>query len=132
MSGWTVTCSCGKLVDYGTTCKCRKVQRTQYAKDYIKRNPEKTKVIRSGKWKAFRKEVIIRDGAHCQRCIRKYNLITTKSLEVHHIKPRDKYPELTYEPTNCVTLCKTCNLQLGTKEQLDFPFEAKIENDFVL
>lgn len=128
----TICGGCGKLIPLGITCKCKKQQRKQYAKDYAKRNPNKTKVIRSGKWKTFRKRIIERDGGHCQRCLIKYNLITTSNLEVHHIKPRDRYPELTFEETNCVTLCKTCNLQLGTQETLDFPFETEIMNEFVL
>ncbi|MGE1112159.1 HNH endonuclease [Priestia megaterium] len=128
----TTCAGCGLIIPMGTVCKCKKEQRKQYAREYAKRNPDKTKIVRSGKWRTFRKRIIQRDGTHCQRCIRKYSLITTSNLEVHHIKPRDKYPELTFEETNCVTLCKTCNLQLGTQEALDFPLEMKIMNDFVL
>ncbi|WP_349346499.1 HNH endonuclease [Priestia megaterium] len=128
----TLCSGCNRLIALGTVCECRRKQHKQYAKDYAKRNAEKVRVITSSKWYKFRNRIVKRDGAHCQRCIRKYNLIRTSNLEVHHIKPRDKYPELVYEETNCVTLCKTCNLQLGTQEQLDFPFEIEIENDFVL
>lgn len=128
----TLCSGCNKLIPLDTICECKKIQYKQYSKDYAKRNVEKVRTIKSGRWKSFRQQIIKRDGGHCQRCIRKYNLITTSNLEVHHIKPRDKYPELTFEETNCVTLCKTCNLQLGTQETLDFPFETKITNDFVL
>ncbi|MED3950322.1 HNH endonuclease [Priestia aryabhattai] len=128
----TICGGCNKLIPLGTICQCKKTQRKQYAKDYAKRNPEKIKIIRSGKWRTFRKRIIQRDGGHCQRCLIKYNLITTSNLEVHHIKPRDKYPELTYEEENCITLCQTCNLQLGTQEALDFPFKAETTDDFVL
>lgn len=30
-------------------------------------------------------------------------------LEVHHIKPVGKYPELSYEPSNLVALCRKGN-----------------------
>lgn len=41
---------------------------------------------------------------------------TNHFLEVHHIKPINKFPELAYEPSNLVTLCrkgKNCHLVHG-------------------
>lgn len=71
----------------------------------------------------------MRDGAHCKRCLAKYNIITASNLQVHHIKPRIRYPELTYEQTNCVTLCRRCNTEYGTVEQLDFDFKPAEQED---
>ncbi|WP_430735764.1 HNH endonuclease [Metabacillus halosaccharovorans] len=57
------------------------------------------------------------------RCYFKLNYVNISNLEVHHIKPRSKYPELEMESTNLITLCKKCNLELGTREALDFEYE---------
>ena len=81
----------------------------------------------SRRWRSFRKTIIHRDGNLCQRCFRKYNIINGDSLEVHHIKPRIDYPELMYDELNVVTLCKTCNLQLGTNG-IDFEWETPETN----
>ena len=56
----------------------------------------------------------------CNRCWVSLNVIETKDLQVHHIKPRSEYPELMYDPNNLITVCKTCNLALGTKGILDW------------
>ena len=121
----TTCIGCNKLIPIGSKCGCRKRKATE-------QEQERNKELMSRRWRNFRKQIIERDEGYCQRCLIKYNIIETSNLQVHHIKPRVKYPELTYEETNCVTLCKTCNLNLGTKEQLDFLFEIEIKDDFVL
>lgn len=71
----------------------------------------------TNKWKRFRKRILDRDDYKCQRC-KRYGKITS-AREVHHIKHLDEYPELAFDPKNCVSLCKAChNLQhpeKGTK-----------------
>jgi 5-methylcytosine-specific restriction endonuclease McrA len=116
-------CSCGNIVNEYEKCPCKKVQRKPKAE--IERNKDLT----TTKWKKFRMQIIARDGAHCKHCVAKYNLITASNLQVHHIKPRIEYPELMYEASNCVTLCRRCNTEYGTVEQLDFAFTPKeLEN----
>lgn len=67
----------------------------------------------------------------CQRCLNKFNLITTQELEVHHIKSRLNYPELAWDDDNLICICATCNKSLGTKDKLDFKWNKKI-NEFNL
>ncbi|KQU22166.1 hypothetical protein ASG65_20850 [Bacillus sp. Leaf13] len=112
-------CSCGNKIGEKEKCPCKTAQRRPKA------DIERNKDITNGRYKTFRKEIIDRDDGYCQRCLAIHNEIRTKKLEVHHIKPRVKYPELTYEATNCVTLCQQCNTEYGTKEQLDFEFTPK-------
>ncbi|WP_009968574.1 HNH endonuclease, partial [Bacillus subtilis] len=64
----------------------------------------------------------------CQRCLIKYSIVNSSELQVHHIKPRIDYPELMFEESNLITLCKTCNLQLGTSGELDFKPNINLEN----
>ncbi|MFY0762148.1 HNH endonuclease signature motif containing protein [Metabacillus dongyingensis] len=122
-------CICGQMVEGNSTskCPCKKKQRRSEA------DIERNKDLVSSKWRKFRLRIIKRDGAHCQRCLIKYSTITTANMQVHHIKPRIKYPDLTFEETNCVTLCQRCNLDIGIKEQLDFEFEIKqVETPYFL
>ncbi|MEB2630675.1 HNH endonuclease signature motif containing protein [Peribacillus frigoritolerans] len=117
-------CKCGNILSETEKCPCKKAPRRR-PKAELERNAE----LMTTKWKTFRKLIIDRDGAHCKRCLIKFNEVRTEYLQVHHIKPRIRYPELTYEQTNCVTLCRQCNTEYGTKEQLDFVFNPKEQED---
>lgn len=47
----------------------------------------------------------------CQRCIVLgcVNVHSTRNLSVHHIKPRELYPDLIYDENNLLTLCNRCH-----------------------
>lgn len=75
------------------------------------------------KWRKFRLTIIDRDNKMCQRCYLKYGIINGEELQVHHIKPRIHFPELMFDEENVITLCKTCNVQLGLNG-IDFTWEA--------
>ncbi|PGM93256.1 HNH endonuclease [Bacillus cereus] len=127
MSRHTKICGgCGKRVDYNATCDCMKRKRTK------RKLSETDKLMKSKRWKEKRIIIIHRDGAVCQRCLIKYNIINSEKLEIHHIKPRSKYPELMFEDANLITLCKTCNLQIGIREELDFKCNVPDEHEPVL
>ena len=61
---------------------------------------------RSPKWNGIRSKHIERQP-YCQACG------SRKKLEVHHIEPYHIKPERELEPTNLITLCKTCHLVFG-------------------
>lgn len=58
----------------------------------------------TNKYKIFRKSVFKRDSWSCQECGNK-----GVYLEAHHIKPFATYPELRFEISNAITLCKPCH-----------------------
>lgn len=120
---------CGKRIPFNETCSCRKINRNEYWKKYHEEHAESYKPLTSERWKKFRNYIINRDGGLCQRCLIKYGIFNGNDLEVHHIKPRIKYPELIFEESNCITLCTTCNSQLGTAEELDFKTRIELKND---
>ena len=98
-------------------------EKLKFQRAQEKKHREKSKLagkaINSTRWHAFRKKIIIRDGGYCQRCYAQNKIYTTESLEVHHIKPRIFFPELTFDESNCITLCKSCNIELGL-DGIDF------------
>jgi len=116
---------CGKIIDINETCSCLKNLKNDYQKQYYKKNKNLMDELTSLKWAKFRKLIIDRDNGYCQRCYYKYGIINKSNLQVHHIKPRIKYPNLVYDENNCITLCKTCNTQLGLQEELDFIWNKK-------
>ena len=115
---------CQKLVDENHVChKKSNKQYNKYKRDYYKKNKEIVAPIMSYKWKKFRKFILERDDQMCQRCYAKYGIINSDELQAHHIKSRINYPELMYDENNVITVCKTCNLQLGTSDKLDFEWQ---------
>jgi hypothetical protein len=67
---------------------------------------------RSSQWNSVRKAHLAKNPV-CAICG------TTKSLQVHHIKPFHKYPELELDPNNLITLCTSrypgysCHFEVG-------------------
>lgn len=56
------------------------------------------------RYRKWRNTVVERDGK-CDICG------STKKLEAHHIKKYEPYPELRYELSNGITLCKNCHIK---------------------
>lgn len=123
-------CKCGKTLLYNETCSCS--SRKEYMKKYQNEHKEIEDALRSSLWLKKKKFIKQRDNYMCQRCFIKYNIINTEDLQVHHIKPRIKYPQLMYEDSNLICVCGTCNRQIGTKEHLDFEWKPNENNDIIL
>lgn len=102
-------------------CSCKGIN--QYKRNYYKNNHEEHRFLTSKQWKFKRQEILERDKYHCIRCWYKYNKINIADLQVHHIKSRRDYPELRLDDDNLLTVCKKCNLELGTSNKLDFEMD---------
>lgn len=127
--------SCGKIIDFNEVCSCKRSKNNEYKKLYRIKNKESLQPLSTKRWKKLRSLIIKRDKGCCQRCLIKFGIVNTKELQVHHIKPRIDYPELMFDESNLITLCKTCNLQLGTSGELDFEPNLDLNNhdfDFTL
>lgn len=123
----TICGKCGRFKQEGKPCVCKpnNINKT-------KKMNGKDKVLNTRAWKDKKRPSIInRDGGICQRCLIKFGIVNSEQLEVHHIKSRKDYPELAWEDSNLITLCKQCNLELGTTNKLDFNWEYK-ENEIIL
>lgn len=124
-------CSCGKLIDFNSDCSCKKDKnRNEYQRNYYQKNKESLKPLSTVRWKKLRTLIISRDSGVCQRCLIKFGMINTENLQVHHIKPRIEFPELMFEESNLITVCKTCNLQLGLSG-LDFEPSIDLKNSSI-
>lgn len=65
---------------------------------------ENVQARHSIEYKQWRAKVFARDGFTCQICGQ-----TGNELNAHHIKPWAKYPNLRFEISNGITLCKSCH-----------------------
>lgn len=91
---------------------------------YARSDDEGYKALHSSYWVKFRLHIIHADDGMCQRCYIKFHRYTFENLEVHHIKPRKDYPELAFDESNVVTLCRSCNATLGLSG-LDFQWSPE-------
>lgn len=68
---------------------------------------------KSDPWKRIRKVALARDHGICQDCLeakrRGERRRARWAVMVHHILPREKYPELELELDNLVSLCDSCH-----------------------
>lgn len=69
-------------------------------------------------WRIWWETCVKRDNYTCRVCLKK-----GCRLEIHHIKRWAKYPDLRYEISNGITLCKLCHHRVKNKEE-------KMENFF--
>ena len=116
---------CNKCGYHQDKCRCSTMRKI----DPKKGNRESDKVLWTYRWRKKREQIKKRDGHFCQRCWSKYNILNSERLEVHHIKNRIDYPELIFEDSNLITICKTCNLQLGSVHELDFEWNKNNDCD---
>lgn len=61
----------------------------------------------NGTYARWKKEVNERDGHTCQRCGK--TKLLGRDEHTHHIKPWDDHPELRFQVSNGLTVCKKCH-----------------------
>jgi 5-methylcytosine-specific restriction endonuclease McrA len=71
----------------------------------LARRAEHQQVIGTARWRKLAQQVKMRDGG-CVRCH------TTLGLTVHHVVPVRTAPELAFDPSNLVTLCRSCHARV--------------------
>lgn len=74
--------------------------------------------LTSFEWRRLRMEVIKERGARCECCGS-----TPKDgvrINVDHVKPRKRYPELALEKSNLQVLCEVCNHGKGNWDETDW------------
>jgi hypothetical protein len=81
----------------------------RYREHYVKANKNLLMykpINRQSKRNILRGRVLERDGFMCVDCG------SSIALEVHHIKPVKDFPELEFETDNCITLCRSCHIEI--------------------
>lgn len=75
---------------------------------------DRAKLYSSPEWKILRKQIINSSANICSNCGKRINV--PNDLTVDHIKPRSKYPNLSYDINNLTILCRSCNSMKGNRE----------------
>jgi 5-methylcytosine-specific restriction endonuclease McrA len=76
------------------------------------------------RWLKLRYEALWRSDGHCECC--GHPGTPEKPLQVDHIKPRSRYPELEFVLSNLQVLCKQCNLGKGADDETDWRLVTQI------
>lgn len=66
-------------------------------------------------WRMLRYRVIVTYGKMCMACGE-----TRGRIDVDHIKPRSRYPELQFDFNNLQILCESCNLGKKAWDETDW------------
>ena len=74
--------------------------------------------ISGGKWQSIKTKARIRDDHTCQIC----GLREIEIMEVDHIKPRSRFPELEYVLENLLTLCPNCHRRKTVRDRKMYSF----------
>lgn len=77
--------------------------------------PERQRLYKQGGWREFTKQIFARDGYVCQRCKQGISGNKKRSGAAHHIKSWAGHPELRFDPTNVITLCRKCHLWVHSR-----------------
>ncbi len=72
--------------------------------------PPRQKAYATIAWKALEKTILKRDNRTCVKC--KTQLTERVKINIHHIEDFDRRPDLRFEPTNLMTLCKPCHQEI--------------------
>jgi len=118
--------NCRDFVKVGERCACSPSSGSQSSK----KHPSRERKFREKK-----KKVAKRDNHECKRCVIKFGKTdetTRKNLQCHHIKSWRDYPELAYDESNLITVCRSCNSELGNSNKLDFPWKVPEKTKYVL
>ena len=125
--------NCGKkylLPCYWSGCcspQCLKERRTFLQTKPIDKGKRGEFDVTSDRWLRLRYEVIKKYGRTCLACGAKAPEV---KIQVDHIKPRSKFPELTWDINNLQILCMECNR--GKLDLDDTDFRPKDEEpDFL-
>lgn len=77
----------------------------------------------SPRWKRLRAQILRRDGYRC-RIAARYG-VARQADTVHHIFPRDKFPQYEYEPWNLISVSRAAHMKLHDRNNNELSAEGR-------
>lgn len=89
------------------------ISRAQLGNGRPRKTPENYRLRRSERYRVWRKAVFERDDYRCQAegCGARSTKGCRVEIQAHHIKEFALYPELRFEVSNGLTLCRPCHIK---------------------
>lgn len=110
-------CGCGKKIKHNEKCTCKKYTR--------KISDDKLKFYSSYAWKKLRNRKV-KERPYCERCWDRHKILVTENLQGHHILSFNTHQHLKLDDLNVAVLCRTCNVQLGDSNTLDWKVDDEV------
>jgi hypothetical protein len=85
-------------------------------------SPERQRLYVQANGREFLKAVYKRDGYRCVKCLA--GNTGPKTLHAHHVRPWAGNPDLRFDLSNAVTLCKTCHSWVHSRKNTAKEFLA--------
>ena len=92
----------------------RAERREKESLPWRKKNQKSRKFVDSVEWKKVRAEAIELYGRKCHKCGSEEN------IQVDHIKPKSKHPEIALDINNLQILCWPCNKKKSYRDETDY------------
>jgi 5-methylcytosine-specific restriction endonuclease McrA len=84
-----------------------------------KKTKDRIEFHSSKEWKDLKVKVFEIYSKECMKC-GKSDMTAGTSIQVDHVKPRIKYPELSLDINNMQILCRKCNFKKGSTDETDY------------
>ena len=119
----------GRLVSCSKCGRIHEENRCTTPKGVYGRKQQTRKYRNDRRWHYARKQSLERDLYCCRMCLDKDNYIERENLEVHHIIPIYKNPNMAYEVNNLITLCNRHHRMVEDNERYTKYLQALTEGD---
>lgn len=83
----------------------------QKRKERTEATKEADKFTNTSRWRSLKDHIKRKDKGVCRLCFNR-SYVEYRSLQVHHIYKRSTHPQMAYEPSNLVTLCRNCHEEI--------------------
>lgn len=90
-----------------------KIKKTKKIKKILRINP--VGFYETREWLSLRYQVLKKYGRRCMVCF-----ATETIIQVDHIKPISKFPELALDESNLQVMCMACNLGKSNTDSIDW------------
>ena len=95
-----------------------RIEQLEQIVERLAKSKDKADFYNSQAWQKSRYAALRRSNGRCELC--GISKAEGAIIQVDHIKPRSKHPELELDPNNLQVLCRPCNLGKSNTDSIDW------------